>query len=116
MRQHRHATGTDAHVTADRSDGPGRRRKRKPIAEGGTSPHMGTCELCGAHVIWHRRPGAVPTVKLDREPVPAERVHPDSAPRFIIFQGAALMDTDPRNVPEGMPFYREHRCPAPPEP
>lgn len=107
MNQHRFAKGTVAHVTADRSDGPGRRRKRKPVAQGGTAPHLGECDLCKGPVIWHRRPGPVPTVKLEREPV--EDHHDGTV--FVIFAGAALADPDPRNVPEGMPFYREHRCP-----
>ena len=54
----RYAKDTHAHVTADRSEGSGRRRgTRTPIAEGGTAPHLGTCKTCGAPVIYHREAG-----------------------------------------------------------
>lgn len=84
-------------------------RSRKRIADGGTAPHAGSCPSCSAGVIFHRSGGGG-TVTLDIEPVSAENVHPDSATRFVLFAGTAIPDPDPRNVPDGSPFYREHRC------
>jgi hypothetical protein len=109
VKLHRFAKGTSAHVTADRSDGPGRRpRKQKFIADGGTTPHLGTCEACKGEVIFHRRAAGGATVVLDRDPL----VHTDKWARFVIFAGTALEDPDPRNVPDGMAYHREHVCPT----
>jgi len=109
MRQHRHAKGTDAHVTADRSDGPGRRpRNTKPIAEGGTRPHLGTCQTCGGAVIHHKLCGGV-QVMLD----PADLKHGDVGARYIIMFGFVISDPLPAAVPVDVHYHRAHVCPPP---
>lgn len=106
MKPHRFAKGTTAHVTADRSDSaPRRARNTKPIAEGGTRPHLGACRSCGVEVIHHRIGGGV-HVLLD----PAELQHGDMGARFVIMFGWVVPDPLPDNVPVGVPYYCEHVC------
>lgn len=91
-------------ITADRTEATiGRRRKAKLIVDGGTTPHLGTCD-CGAVVVFHRQVGGA-TVKLEE----TDALAPAGDGRFVIFQGVAISDPDPRNVPGFQP-YREHVC------
>ena len=76
-------------------------RRRKPIAEGGTRPHLDTC-ACGARVIRHFRANKVPIV-LDAEPV-------EDGDHAIAF-GFVVQNPNRRNMPADEPFYREHACP-----
>lgn len=104
---HRYGKGSTAHVTADRSEGGGRRKRgTKPIAEGGTRPHLGPCTSCGGTVIFHRRVGGV-LILLD----PAELKHSDEGARFIIMFGFVISDPSPAAVPVDVHYHREHRCP-----
>lgn len=111
MKQHRHAKGTDAHVTADRSDGPSRRRKRKPIAEGGTQPHLGVCAACGGAVIHHRLAGGI-VIVLDRD----QLQHGDPGALYIIMFGFVIADPLQAAVPVDVPYHRAHVCSPLPAP
>ena len=110
MRQHRFAKGTSAHVTADRSDGPARRpRNTKPVAEGGTRPHLGTCKDCGVEVIHHRLGGGA-HILLD----PTDLAPGDPGARYVIMFGFVVPDPLPSHMPDGVPFHRAHVCPPAP--
>lgn len=101
----------DAEIRARKAGGeagppeppPKGKRGVKKIADGGTTPHVDTC-ACGARIIMHRTVGDV-TVRLGFEPVT------EAGPgTFVIFSGRALVDPDPRNLPDGEPVYRAHVC------
>lgn len=101
-------------ITADRTEvRTGRRRAVKLIKDGGTRPHVGTCEVCGVAVIWHKRCGGA-SVKLTVDPIPDDEAMQSTEPgRFTIFQGFAVADPDPAHAAL-LPYYREHACAAAP--
>jgi hypothetical protein len=102
-----HAAVNNSNLTVDRSEARALRQPsaRKPIADGGSVPHVGDC-ACKARVIFHKRAGGG-TVKLEQ----TEALTANGGDgRFVIFQGFALVDPDPMNVPKDWPVYREHVC------
>lgn len=78
----------------------GRQKRGKPIAEGGTQPHLSVC-ACGALVIHHKLADKSPVV-LDKEPV--------NDGQFVLIFGFAAKDVSPGAVPD-LPRHREHVCP-----
>jgi hypothetical protein len=107
-RAHRHREGTDAHVTADRSDrAPRRTRNTVPMSEGGARACLAPCKDCGAQVIYHKLSGDRP-ILLD----PAELKHGDEGARYIIMFGFVCPDPQPGIVDHlQLPMYRKHECP-----